>query len=305
VFHLLAIGVFFVGFEWYYPLIAIGSYYFRMFWVTAGYHRYFSHRSFRTSRVFQFILAFMAMTSLQKGILWWAAHHRDHHRFSDGPEDIHSPAQSGFWWSHAGWILSPRYGATNLDRVRDLARFRELVWLNRFWLVPPAAYFAVLLLAGGLPWLVWGGFVATICLWHGSFTVNSLAHTFGRVRYATGDTSRNSWLLALITCGEGWHNNHHFCQSTSNQGWFWWQVDFSYYCLRVLSTFGVVWDLRTPPAHIRDASPVSRLAVVQPAHADADAPALVSVAPPRTAQSDGPPAGRKKAASDGAVLARG
>jgi stearoyl-CoA desaturase (Delta-9 desaturase) len=252
-FHLLAAGAFFIGFSWYYPLIALASYFFRMFWVTAGYHRYFSHRSYKTSRPFQLVLAFMAMTSMQKGVLWWAAHHRDHHRFSDGPRDLHSPLMSGFWWSHLGWTLSPSYGATNLDRVRDLAGFPELRWLNRFYLVPPAVFMLALFLIGGLPALVWGGVIGTILLWQGSFAVNSLAHRFGRIRYATTDQSRNSWILALFTCGEGWHNNHHHYQASARQGWHWWQIDVSYYCLKLLSALGVVWDLRRPPAHVIDA----------------------------------------------------
>ena len=252
VFHLAAVSAFFVGFRWYYPLIALASYYVRMFWVTLGYHRYFSHRSFKTSRVGQAVIAFLAMTSAQKGVLWWAAHHRDHHRYSDGPEDLHSPIRSGFWWSHVGWILSDRYDKTKLDGIRDFARFPELRWLDRHWLVPPLAWFLGLLLVGGWPAVVWGGVIGTIMLWHGSFTINSLSHMFGKRRYATTDGSRNSWILAIVTCGEGWHNNHHRYMSTANQGWFWWQVDFTYYGLKVLSWLGLVWELRTPPAHIRD-----------------------------------------------------
>lgn len=275
-FHFAAVGALFVGFSWYYPLIAIASYYLRMFWVTAGYHRYFSHRAFKTSRPFQLVLAFMAMTSAQKGILWWAAHHRDHHKYSDRPEDLHSPLQSSLWWSHVGWILSDQYLETKLDRVRDLARFPELRWLNRHWLVPPAVYLLALTAVGGLPWLVWGGVIGTILLWHGSFTVNSLAHRFGTRRYQTPDGSRNNWLLALLTCGEGWHNNHHHYQSTANQGWFWWELDATYYGLKLFEAVGLVWDLRTPPAEIRDRGPSGL--VRRPSPAVTTAPA--SLPPP-------------------------
>lgn len=261
VIHLVPLAAPFLGFRWYYPLLALGSYYFRMFWVTIGYHRYFSHRSFKTSRAFQFVLAFMAMTSAQKGVLWWAAHHRDHHRYSDGPEDLHSPRQSGLFWSHVGWILSSRYNATKLDRIRDFARYPELRWLNRWYLVPPAVFMAVLWLAGGLVAVMWAGVIGTILLWHGSFIINSLGHVLGTRRYETPDDSRNHWFLALLTCGEGWHNNHHRYQSTANQGWFWWQVDLSYYGLRLFSALGLVWDLRRPPAHIRDEPPVRSAAV--------------------------------------------
>jgi stearoyl-CoA desaturase (delta-9 desaturase) len=253
--HLAALGALFVGFQWYYPLVALGSYYFRMFWVTVGYHRYFSHRSFKTSRPFQFVLAFMAMTSAQKGVLWWAAHHRDHHKYSDTPQDLHSPLQSGLWWSHVGWVMSKKFNDTNFDRIRDFARFPELRWLNRWYLVPPVVYFAVLGMVGGLPLILWGGVIGTVLLWHGSFTVNSLAHLYGTRRYETSDGSRNNWWLALLTCGEGWHNNHHHYQSSANQGWFWWEIDASYYGLKLFSWLGLVSDLRKPPAHIRDALP--------------------------------------------------
>jgi len=251
--HLASFAAFFVGFRWYYPVVALASYYVRMFWVTIGYHRYFSHRSFKTSRPFQFVIAFLAMTSAQKGVLWWAAHHRDHHKYSDEPEDLHSPLQTGFWWSHVGWVLSDRFNTTKFDRIRDFARYPELRWLNRWYLVPPVLFFAALGLVGGLPLIIWGGVIGTVLLWHGSFTVNSLAHLFGSRRYQTTDTSRNNWLLALITCGEGWHNNHHYYQSSANQGWFWWEIDTSYYGLKVMSWMRLVSDLRVPPEHVRNA----------------------------------------------------
>ncbi len=237
---------FVTGVTWEWVALAVASYAVRMFFVTAGYHRYFSHRAFRTGRVFQFLLAFGAQTSVQKGALWWAANHRHHHRYSDQPEDVHSPARRGFWWSHVGWILSRRYEQTNLGAIRDFARYPELVWLNRWHVVPFVALLAALLAVGGLPWLVWGGIIPTVALWHGTFTINSLSHVFGRRRYATTDTSRNNWLLALITLGEGWHNNHHFHQNTANQGWFWWEVDVTFYVLKALSALRVVSDLRLP-----------------------------------------------------------
>ena len=244
--HVACALAFVVGFSWRYVVIALVSYYVRMFGVTAGYHRYFSHRAFQTNRVFQFLLAWLAQTSSQKGALWWAANHRHHHRFSDQPEDIHSPTLKGFWWSHVGWILSERYEKTNYDAIKDFSRFPELVWLNTFWLVPPLTGLAALALIGGLPLVVWGGIIPTVALWHGTFTINSLSHIFGGRRYLTTDTSKNNFLFALLTCGEGWHNNHHYHQNTANQGWFWWQVDFTYYALVVLSWVGVVRKLRLP-----------------------------------------------------------
>jgi stearoyl-CoA desaturase (delta-9 desaturase) len=231
--------------------LAAGAYLVRMFAITAGYHRYFAHRAYRTGRVFQFLLALVGGASAQKGALWWAAHHRDHHRNSDGPDDIHSPVQRGFWWSHVGWFLSTRHNVTKLDRIKDLARYPELRLLDRWHAVPPALLAIGLFLAGGWPALLWGFFVSTTLLWHGTFVINSLAHVMGRQRYQTGDESRNSFPLAVITLGEGWHNNHHFYPTTANQGWFWWELDLSFLALRALRLVGVVSDLRLPPDRIR------------------------------------------------------
>ena len=247
VFHLVCLAAFLVKFRWSYVILCLALYYARMFFVTAGYHRYFSHRSYKTSRVFQFLLAFLAMTSAQKGVLWWAAHHRHHHRFSDQEDDLHSPSQDGFWWSHVGWILADRNNKTDVEGIRDFYKFPELRWLNRYHLVPPVTLAVALFLVGGWSALIWGFFMSTVLLWHGSFIVNSLAHVFGRRRYATSDTSRNSFLIALITMGEGWHNNHHHYMTSVRQGFFWWELDGTYYLLRLLSWLGLVWDLRYPP----------------------------------------------------------
>jgi stearoyl-CoA desaturase (delta-9 desaturase) len=231
--------------------LAAALYLARMFGITAGYHRYFAHRAYRTGRVFQFVLAFLGGTSAQKGALWWAAHHRDHHRESDGPGDIHSPVQRGFWWSHVGWFLSTRYNATRSERIRDLAPYPELRFLDRHHAIPPFLLGLGLFLAGGWPALLWGFFVSTTVLWHGTFLINSLAHVMGSRRYQTGDESRNNFLLALLTLGEGWHNNHHFYPTTANQGWFWWELDLSWLVLRGLRRVGAVRDLRSPPERIR------------------------------------------------------
>jgi stearoyl-CoA desaturase (delta-9 desaturase) len=232
-------------------LLAAATYAVRMFAITAGYHRYFSHRSYRTSRAFQLVLAVLGASAAQKGPLWWAAHHRDHHRFSDGPEDVHSPLDRGFWWSHVGWILSRRHHATRVDRVKDLARYPELVLLDRYHHAVPVALGAALFLAGGWPALLWGLFVSTAVLWHATFAINSLAHVFGRRRYETGEGSRNSFPLALVTFGEGWHNNHHFFPGAANQGWFWWELDLSFLALRALAALRIVRELRRPPARVR------------------------------------------------------
>jgi len=249
--HVAAVvGVIALGWSWVGLAWALAFYAIRMFGVTAGYHRYFSHRSYRTSRPMQLVLAVLAMSSSQKGVIWWASHHRAHHKYSDQPGDVHSVLREGFLWSHLGWILSPAYEEVDHERVRDLARYPELVWLDRHWLVPPVALGVGSFVVGGWFGLVWAFLVSTVLLWHGTFTINSLAHMFGRRRYATGDNSRNSAILAFITLGEGWHNNHHYYQRSVRQGFFWWEFDPTYYVLCVLRALGLVWDLHAPPPHI-------------------------------------------------------
>ena len=249
--HLMCLLAFLTGIRWEWVILAIGSYYLRMVAVTAGYHRYFSHRSYKTSRVFQFFLAFLAMTSAQKGVLWWAAHHRHHHKYSDQEEDVHSPLQQGFWFSHVGWILSANSIQTDMNLVRDFRQYPEICFLNRFYFIPPLVYALLIYSLWGFPGLIWGFFISTTALYHCTFFINSLTHMIGRVRYKSNDGSKNSFLLAILCCGEGWHNNHHYYQLAAKQGWFWWEVDLSYYILSFLSWFGIVWDLRVPPEHIK------------------------------------------------------
>ena len=242
------VGVVLVGFSWSGFVLALGAYFARMVLVTLAYHRYFSHRSFKTSRAFQFLLALGAQSAAQKGVLWWAAHHRFHHKHSDTPQDPHSAKHRGFWYSHVGWILAPGYDGTNTELVGDLAKYPELRALNRtsLQLVPAIALAAAFWLIGGAPAFVWGFLVSTVLLWHGSFSINSLSHLFGKRRYQTSDDSRNNWALAILTTGEGWHNNHHHYQSSANQGFRWWEIDVTYYVLNLLAFFGLVWDLRCP-----------------------------------------------------------
>ena len=252
-FHLAAIaGVIWCGFSWRGLALAIAIYFVRMVLVTGGYHRYFSHRAFKTSRLFQLLLALGAQSSLQKGVLWWAANHRFHHKHSDTPLDPHSAKQRGFLWAHVGWITAQDYDGTNLELVGDLAKYPELRFLNRpgIQMLPAVPLALALLVAGGLPALVWGFLVSTVMLWHGSFAINSLSHLIGRRRYATGDDSRNNWALALLTTGEGRHNNHHHYQSSANQGFRWWEIDVTFYVLRLLARCGLIWDLRRPPAEV-------------------------------------------------------
>jgi stearoyl-CoA desaturase (delta-9 desaturase) len=234
--------------------LALGAYFVRMIVLTAGYHRYFAHRTFKTSRWFQFLLAVGAQSAAQRGVVWWASVHRWHHKHSDTAEDMHSAAQRGFWHAHFGWMLNPAWNDTDHAGVTDLARFPELRALNH-WLVgllPTLALAGAFFWIGGAFALVWGYCVSTILLWHASFSINSLAHLVGRQRYDTGDSSRNSLVLAILTTGEGWHNNHHHYQSSARQGFRWWQIDLTYYVLRLLALTRLVWDVREPPRHIVD-----------------------------------------------------
>ena len=246
------VGVALVGFSWSGLALAVALYYARMFFITAGYHRYFSHRTFKTSRLMQFVFAFGAQSSMQKGSLWWAAHHRRHHRHSDTPKDPHSPRQDGFWWSHHGWVLSHKLEKTHWEEIKDLSKYPELVWINqhRYEKLPGLALALALWAFGGGTAVVWGFLVSTVLLWHGTFTINSLAHVIGRVRYKTGDDSKNHFGLALLTMGEGWHNNHHHYQRATCQGFRWWQIDLTWYILRLMSVVGLVWDLHRPPKYI-------------------------------------------------------
>jgi len=244
--HLALLAAFFVPVD---PLALVLcglTYFWRMFGITGGYHRYFAHRAYKTNRICQFLLAWLGCSALQKGPLWWAAHHREHHRHSDTPKDPHSPHETSFWWSHVGWILANDHVDTPWESIPDWARYPELRWLDRNHWIPGVALAVFCYLVGGLSGLVWGFVVSTILLYHGTFTINSLSHLFGSRRYATTDDSRNNFFLALITLGEGWHNNHHHYQSSANQGFFWWEIDISYYLICMASWVGLVWDVRRP-----------------------------------------------------------
>ena len=260
--HVACLGVIWVGWSPVAVISCLALYVIRMFFVTGFYHRYFSHRSFKASRPVQFLMALAGATTVQRGALWWAAHHRHHHKFSDQPEDAHSPVQHHFLWSHIGWITSRRNFATDFDAIPDLAKFPELRFLDRFDTLVPILMAAGLFFIGvwlGPDWhtsgsqmLVWAFFVSTVMLFHGTCTINSLTHLFGAKRYKTGDESRNSLILALITLGEGWHNNHHYYQNSTRQGFYWWEIDITFYTLKVLSLFRIVYDLKPVPARVRD-----------------------------------------------------
>ena len=258
--HAACLLVIWSGVSWVALYTCIGLYLLRTFGITAGYHRYFSHRTYQTSRWFQFLLALLGTSAAQQGPLWWAAHHRYHHKFSDTHDDVHSPSIQGFWWAHVGWILAPENHKPKYDMVRDLTRFPELLFLDKFYVLPPLALAVSLWVSGivltsylpalktsGFQLLVWGFFVGTVLLYHSTFSVNSLTHIFGRRRFETKDNSRNCWPIALITMGEGWHNNHHFYPSSERHGFRWWEIDISHYVLRLLCWMRIVWDLRSPP----------------------------------------------------------
>ncbi|MCY3552959.1 MAG: acyl-CoA desaturase [Candidatus Poribacteria bacterium] len=248
--HLVCLAIFWVDVQPIDWIICGALYVIRMFGITAGFHRYFSHRSFKTSRGFQFFLAFLGQSSAQRGVLWWAAKHRYHHKYSDTEHDVHSPVQHGFWYSHVLWIFSKRGRITDYRLIKDFQKYPELVWLDKWDRIPPVLLGVLVWAIAGWSGLVVGFFVSTVLLFHGTFTINSLSHVIGKQPYVTGDDSRNNWLLAIITLGEGWHNNHHHFPSATPQGFRWWQIDVTYYILKILSIFRIVWDLRLPPAHV-------------------------------------------------------
>ena len=261
--HLGCFGVIWVGWSWFAVWTAVALYFVRMFAVTGIFHRYFSHKTYSTSRFGQFLLALWTGTTVQRGPLWWAYHHRHHHQHSDEPEDAHSPHVHGFLWSHIGWITSRRNFPTDYSKVKDLAKYPELVWLNRFDLVVPVLYAVSLFFLGryleyaapslqtnAAQLLVWGFFISTTALFHGTASINSFTHLWGNRRFATSDDSRNSFILALITLGEGWHNNHHRYQSSTRNGFYWWEIDPTYYGLKLLSYTGFIRGLKPVPKSV-------------------------------------------------------
>src|SRR5437588_5160983 len=248
--HLICIAAIWTGITWQAVTIGIVLYWVRIFAIGAGYHRYFSHRAYATSRAFQFVLAVLSQSTAQKSVLWWAAKHRHHHLHSDTECDVHSPRHKGFLYSHLGWIFSRRHHKADLVKVADFACYPELMWLHRFELVPAVALGALCLLIGGWSGLIVGFFWSTVLVYHATFCINSLAHVSGSKRYVTGDDSRNNWLLAVFTMGEGWHNNHHAYQASVRQGFRWWEIDPTFYILKALSWLGIVWDLKTPPEQV-------------------------------------------------------
>ena len=227
----------------------LATFWTRMFGITGGFHRYFAHRSYKTSRPVQFALAFLGTSAVQKGPLWWAGTHRIHHRYSDQPGDPHSPRVS-FWYSHQGWIFDPQWGETRVGEIKDFAKFPELVWLNQWHIVPPIVLAFLCYAVGGFSGLIWGMVISTVVGWHATYTINSLSHRWGRARFETGDDSLNNAVLALLTLGEGWHNNHHRFMNSTRQGFYWWEIDLTFYILSAMNAVGLVWDMKKPPASV-------------------------------------------------------
>ncbi len=259
--HLMCLGVFWIGWSWTAVWIAVALYVIRMFAITGFYHRYFSHKTFKTNRFWQFVFAVLGNSAVQRGPLWWAAHHRHHHRFTDTPKDIHSPSQHGFLWSHMGWLTSKANFHTKKKYVQEWLKYPELAWINRFDKAVPVLLAMILfgggeLLAAYAPelktdgWqlLIWGFFISSVVLFHATVTINSLDHMVGTRRYNTPDTSRNNAYLALITLGEGWHNNHHHYPISARQGFYGWEIDITYYILKLLSWMGIISELRPVPS---------------------------------------------------------
>jgi len=251
--HVLGLAaLFFIPFHWSYVALFAINYFWGMFFITAGYHRYFSHRSYKIGRVTQFILAFICETSGEKGILWWAANHRDHHIYSDTDQDVHSPIKRGFWYSHMGWIFDEKTQGYNPKKVADFGKYPELRFLDKYHWIPPMTYALTMITIGAIvggpmgafAWFIWGFVLVLICQYQASYCVNSLAHVYGTRRFDTDDFSRNNWFLAIITLGEGWHNNHHYYKASCRQGYKWWEIDITFYLLTLFSWIGIVKDIR-------------------------------------------------------------
>jgi stearoyl-CoA desaturase (delta-9 desaturase) len=247
--HLLPFLAIFTGVTWQSLVVAAVMFWGRIFAVTAFHHRYFSHRTYKTSRWFQFVMAFVAQTSCQRGVLWWAAHHRKHHLHSDDERDLHSVRQDGFWHAHMFWVYDHN-SETDMKRVQDFAKYPELRFLDRFFLLPPLVVGFGIWLAFGWPGLLIGFLASTALNWHATWVINSLCHVFGNRRWDTKDDSKNNLWLALLTFGEGWHNNHHHYMNSVRQGFYWWEIDITYYILKAMSWVGLVWDLKEPPKRL-------------------------------------------------------
>ncbi|MCE0724834.1 MULTISPECIES: acyl-CoA desaturase [Legionella] len=262
--HLCCFAVFWVGWSFTAVFTAIFLFYLRMFAITGFYHRYFSHKTFKMNRFWQFIFAVLGNSAAQRGPLWWAGHHRLHHRYTEEQQDPHSPIQHGFLWSHVGWIFYSDNFKTDYKSVRDFAKYPELLWLNRYDNIVPICLILILFAVGtlleayypdlhtsGMQLVIWGFFISTVALFHATFSINSVSHLWGTQTFQTEDKSRNNFLLALLTMGEGWHNNHHYYPRSTSQGFRWWQIDITYYLLCGLEKIKVIYEINKVPLELK------------------------------------------------------
>jgi len=242
-----------VPFSWAMAGLWAVSHFLRAIGLTLSFHRYFAHRTFQMNRAARFVWALIGTAAMQKGPLWWAGHHVNHHKFADREGDPHSPAITGFYHAHIGWFLNDarhdRVEPTN-PVLRDFSNAPEIVWLDRYHFVPPLALAVGLFLSGGLQWLVWGFCVPTVTLAHSTFAINTVNHMFGSRRFETHDASRNNLFTAVFAVGEGWHNNHHRYQRAARNGFYWWEFDPTWYVIRLMQAVGLAWDLQPVPARI-------------------------------------------------------
>mgnify|MGYP001822980434 CR=1 FL=1 len=263
VFHLACLGAFFTGVSAVALWVALGMYVARAFGVTAGFHRLLAHGSYKTNRATQFMLTLLGSLAVQGGPLWWVSHHRNHHRYTETPKDIHSPTRRGFWYAHMGWMMDKACFEGTAANVKELHRYPEIKLLQRHYplllLLEATALFGLgawlssaypELGTSGMQMLVWGFFISTVALWHATFMVNSVCHIWGSKDYDAGDSSTNNWIVALLTLGEGWHNNHHKFAYSARHGLRWWQLDMTWLTLKLFSLVGLVRDLRLPRQRI-------------------------------------------------------
>ncbi|MBZ5674968.1 MAG: fatty acid desaturase [Acidobacteriia bacterium] len=247
IFHLGAVAALFY-FSWPAVFAAVGLYWISLsLGIGAGYHRLLTHRSFHTPRWIEYILAVCGTLALEGGPIAWVATHRIHHQFSDKPGDPHTP-RDGKWWAHIIWTLvgnSTHNKTAQFARYApDLSKDRFLVWLSTYNYVPLLVLSALLLSFGGLPFLLWGVFFRVTMGLHVTWMVNSVTHIWGRRRFPTRDDSKNNWYVALLSFGEGWHNNHHAHPTSARHGLAWYELDMSWLAIRVLKMLGLATSVQ-------------------------------------------------------------
>jgi fatty-acid desaturase len=246
-FHIGAIAALFM-FSWRNLLISMALYWITVGWgISLGYHRLHTHRSYKVPLWMEYFFAVCGALTLEGGPIFWVATHRIHHQKSDQPGDPHSP-HDGAWWAHMGWIL---FGETNHNNTRlmskyapDLAKHKFYIWLNNWHWVPMVALGVILLAIGGFPLMCWGIFLRVVLGLHATWLVNSATHMWGNRRFSTKDDSRNNWWVALMTFGEGWHNNHHAHPTSARHGLAWYEFDISWITLTMLKAIGVAKQVR-------------------------------------------------------------